>query len=46
MHIETEDLVALDGLPDTIGRTLYRVVQESLTNARKHAPNTLVEGSR
>ncbi|WP_332663322.1 sensor histidine kinase [Aeromicrobium sp.] len=42
MRIETEDLVALDGVPDTIGRTLYRVVQESLTNARKHAPNTLV----
>ena len=42
MHIETQDLVTLDGLPDTIGRTLYRVVQESLTNARKHAPNTLV----
>ncbi len=38
MRIETEDLVALDGIPETIGRTLYRVVQESLTNARKHAP--------
>ena len=23
---------------DTMGRTLYRFVQESLTNARKHAP--------
>lgn len=42
MRIETEELVALDGIPDTIGRTLYRVVQESLTNARKHAANTLV----
>ena len=42
MRIETEELVALDGIPDTLGRTLYRVVQESLTNARKHAPNTLV----
>lgn len=42
MRIETEELVALDGIPETIGRTLYRVVQESLTNARKHAPNTLV----
>ncbi|KRC64163.1 histidine kinase [Aeromicrobium sp. Root236] len=42
MRIETEELVALDGVPETLGRTLYRVVQESLTNARKHAPNTLV----
>ena len=42
MRIETAELVALDGIPETIGRTLYRVVQESLTNARKHAPNTLV----
>ncbi len=42
MRIETEELVALEGIPETIGRTLYRVVQESLTNARKHAPNTLV----
>jgi signal transduction histidine kinase len=42
MRIATEELVPLDGIPETIGRTLYRVVQESLTNARKHAPNTLV----
>jgi signal transduction histidine kinase len=26
------------GLPDVAGRTVYRVVQEGLTNARKHAP--------
>ncbi len=26
------------GLPDAAGRTVYRVVQEGLTNARKHAP--------
>lgn len=32
----------LQGLPETIGRTLYRVVQEGLTNARKHAPDTLI----
>ncbi len=29
-------------MPVTAGRTLYRVVQEALTNARKHAPNALV----
>ena len=28
--------------PTTISRTAYRVVQEGLTNARKHAPNTAV----
>jgi signal transduction histidine kinase len=26
------------GLPDVAGRTAYRVVQEGVTNARKHAP--------
>ncbi|HEY6497236.1 MAG TPA: histidine kinase [Trebonia sp.] len=26
------------GVPDAAGRTVYRVVQEGLTNARKHAP--------
>ncbi len=29
-------------VPDGIGRTAYRVVQEGLTNARKHAPGTVV----
>ncbi|ADB54061.1 sensor histidine kinase [Conexibacter woesei] len=32
-----------DALPDTLGRTVYRVVQEGLTNARKHAPGAAVE---
>ena len=26
--------------PQSIGRTAYRMIQEGLTNARKHAPNT------
>jgi len=41
MRIES-DLVDLTTIPETLGRTLYRVIQEGLTNARKHAPNTLV----
>ncbi|MEN3123046.1 histidine kinase [Janibacter sp. LM] len=29
-------------VPETTGRTVYRVVQEGLTNARKHAPGAAV----
>jgi signal transduction histidine kinase len=33
------DAVAADAVvPDAVGRTVYRVVQEGLTNVRKHAP--------
>jgi signal transduction histidine kinase len=38
--------LAVDGdpsaLPETIGSTVYRIVQEALTNAAKHAPGTPV----
>ncbi|NEA30422.1 histidine kinase [Streptomyces sp. SID13031] len=40
-----ESVVAAESLPPATGRTAYRVVQEGLTNARKHAaghPVTLV----
>jgi signal transduction histidine kinase len=30
------------GLPPTLGRTIYRLVQEALTNARKHAAGQMV----
>ena len=31
---------AASELPDVIGRTVYRIVQEGMTNAAKHAPGT------
>ena len=33
----------LRGAPEAAGRSVYRMVQESLTNARKHAPDTTVD---
>ncbi|QIX26020.1 histidine kinase [Nocardioides sp. JQ2195] len=43
MQVEYDAILA-DGepVPDQIGRTLFRIVQEGLTNARKHAPGTTV----
>jgi signal transduction histidine kinase len=39
----------LDAVPDAVGRHALRIVQEALTNARKHAPSApvdlLVEGA-
>lgn len=39
--LEAGDL-DLTTVPETTGRTAYRVVQEGLTNARKHAPGATV----
>jgi signal transduction histidine kinase len=42
MHVDYRDLVERDGvlMPDVVGRTVYRIAQEGITNARKHAPGT------
>jgi signal transduction histidine kinase len=40
LHNGVGDLTAA---PASIGRSAYRVIQESLTNARKHAPDTTVD---
>jgi len=36
------ELPAGDAVPDQVGRHAYRIVQEALTNARKHAPGAEV----
>ncbi len=42
-HVEFVDRID-DGepVPDVVGRTLYRIVQEGITNAGKHAPGAVV----
>jgi signal transduction histidine kinase len=42
MSVALDCAVAGDELPQMRGRTVYRLVQEALTNARKHAPGQLV----
>ena len=37
------DLPEAEQLPEAAGRTIYRVIQEGLTNARKHAPGAPVQ---
>jgi signal transduction histidine kinase len=41
LNVELHDRVSAPAeVPDAAGRTLYRIVQEGITNARKHAPGT------
>jgi signal transduction histidine kinase len=40
--VSLEERVTGDSLPPATGRTVYRMVQEGLTNARKHAPGAAV----
>jgi signal transduction histidine kinase len=42
MHVTLEVETGEAEVPDGIGRTAYRIVQEGLTNARKHAPAAAV----
>ena len=41
LRIEFEDLIN-DPVPDVVGRTVYRIIQEGITNVRKHAPGALL----
>ncbi len=41
MNVSFRDELENDApVPDSVGRTLYRIVQEGITNARKHAPGS------
>ena len=39
----SDEVRDVDRAPETVGRHAYRMIQEGLTNARRHAPDTPVE---
>ena len=43
--VELEQHVDAEGVPTATGRTVYRIMQEGLTNARKHSPLAAVVAS-
>jgi signal transduction histidine kinase len=43
MRVDLREDTGDGAVPGTAGRTAYRIVQEALTNARKHAPGSQVE---
>lgn len=42
LHDRLDDHLGRQPVPSLLGRTLYRVVQEGITNAQKHAPGALL----
>lgn len=38
LHVHLVDRVGAPAVPDRLGRTVYRIVQEAITNVGKHAP--------
>jgi signal transduction histidine kinase len=44
LHVQYDDRVDHGGtpVPHVVGRTVYRIVQEGMTNVRKHAPGALL----
>ncbi|HEX4686582.1 MAG TPA: histidine kinase [Nocardioides sp.] len=45
LKVTYDDRLGVDAtaLPDVIGRTVYRIVQEGMTNAAKHAPGATLQ---